>query len=65
MEELMIKTGRAKKDITRALISLEDKIYIRWDNKRLTESIMILQGWEEPEKPIKSNKVNIDYWTQY
>ncbi|MFU1798662.1 hypothetical protein ACM1RC_32810 [Paenibacillus azoreducens] len=65
MEELMIKTGKTKKDITRALINLEDQLYIIWKNKRLVESIRILQGWEQREKSARSTGGNTDYWTQY
>ncbi|MEF3351576.1 hypothetical protein PV403_00140 [Paenibacillus sp. GYB006] len=66
MQELMIKTGKSEKDITETLISLEDKLFIIWDNKRQVESIKLLQGWEqqlrsEPLKPLD----NLDYWTKY
>lgn len=65
MDELMIKTGKTQKDITRALINLEDQLYIIWDNKKLVESIRILQGWEQREKPARPTSGNTDYWTQY
>lgn len=66
MQEWMIKTGKSEKDITETLISLEDKLFIIWDNKRQVESIQLLQGWEqqlrsEPFKPLD----NLDYWTKY
>lgn len=66
MQELMIKSGKSGKDITETLISLEDKLFIIWDNKRQVESIKLLQGWEqqlrsEPFKPLD----NLDYWTKY
>ncbi|GIP45165.1 hypothetical protein J45TS6_36240 [Paenibacillus sp. J45TS6] len=66
MQELMIKTGKSEKDITETLISLEDKLFIIWDNKRQVESVKLLQGWEqqlrsEPFKPLD----NLDYWTKY
>ncbi|MCJ8015200.1 hypothetical protein MUG84_26385 [Paenibacillus sp. KQZ6P-2] len=67
LEELVIKTGRTKQDIKKALISLEDQMYIIWDDKRLVESIKILQGWEHEEEQLKSKPSinNTDYWTQY
>ncbi|MDR6726073.1 hypothetical protein J2W91_004579 [Paenibacillus amylolyticus] len=66
MHELMIKTGRAERDITQTLINLEDKLFIIWDDKRRVESIKLLQGMEQLPKsePIKPNG-NLDYWTNY
>lgn len=66
MQELIVKTGRSEKDITQTLISLEDKLFIIWDDKRQVESIKLLQGWEHQPKsePMKSSD-NLDYWTKY
>lgn len=69
MEELVIKTGKNKQDIKQALINLEDQMYIIWDDKRLVQSIKILNGWEnggtikDERKPNTAS--NTDYWTQY
>lgn len=69
MEELVIKTGKTKKDITQCLINLEDQLFIIWENKKYVETIKIIQGWEndgtvkEERKP--STTSNTDYWTQY
>ncbi|MEC0239430.1 hypothetical protein P4H66_06120 [Paenibacillus dokdonensis] len=69
MEELVIKTGKTKKDITQCLINLEDQLFIIWENKKYVETIKIIQGWEnggtvkEERKPSTTN--NTDYWTQY
>lgn len=65
MKELMIKTGKSQKDITQALIKLEDQMYIIWENKRLVESTKILKGWEETGTAARTTGGNIDYWTQY
>ncbi|MCJ8015318.1 hypothetical protein MUG84_26995 [Paenibacillus sp. KQZ6P-2] len=54
MEELVIKTGRTKQGIKKALISLEDQLYIIWDDKRLVQSIKIVCGWEN-EGTVKEN----------
>lgn len=66
MQELKVKTGRSEEDITQTLISLEDKLFIIWDDKRHVESIKLLQGWEQQPKSetIKSSD-NLDYWTKY
>ncbi|GIP46096.1 hypothetical protein J45TS6_45550 [Paenibacillus sp. J45TS6] len=67
MQELMIKTtGKSEKDITDTLISLEDKLFIIWDDKRQVESIKLLQGWEQQlrSEAFKPSD-NLDYWTKY
>lgn len=67
MEELIIKTGKTRQEIKMALISLEDQMYIIWDEKRLVESIKILQGWEREgeHQKTKPSSGSTDYWTQY
>ena len=70
MQELMVKTGRSAKDITQTLISLEEKLFIIWDNKRQVESIKLLQGWEQekeqqPQSESTKPPKNLDYWTKY
>ncbi|MEC0238935.1 hypothetical protein P4H66_03500 [Paenibacillus dokdonensis] len=69
MEELVIKTGKTKKDITQCLINLEDQLFIIWENKKYVETIKIIQGWENGETVKEERKTsttsNTDYWTQY
>lgn len=66
MNELMIKTGRSKQEITAALLSLEKKGFIEWEDKEFVQTILIIIGWEDDNKKSKStSSSNIDYWTQY
>lgn len=69
MEELIIKTGKTKKDIALCLINLEDQLFIIWENKKYVETIKIIQGWEHggtvKEERKSSTASNTDYWTQY
>jgi len=67
MQELIIKTGRTRQDITGALTALENQGFIVWENKKEVRTVSILKGWEDTVVPERKRPVtgNIDYWTQY
>ncbi|WP_339320789.1 hypothetical protein [Paenibacillus sp. FSL W8-0194] len=66
MRELIIKTGRSRQDIVRALASLENQGFIVWEDKQQTQSVLILKGWEDGYPARKKTATSsLDYWTQY
>lgn len=67
MQELMVKTGKSSAEITESLISLEEQLFIIWDDKKQVETVKILQGWEQVEtKTVPTARSNnLDYWTKY
>lgn len=68
IKELEIKTGQDSKRIKEALLLLEDKNFINWEDKTDTAGIVIIKGWEDDSdipKEFQSSHGTIEYWTEY
>jgi hypothetical protein len=69
IRELETMTGRRKEGLFKTLEELEKKVYIKWEIKPYTQSIVVLEGWDR-DQPVAPRTNTISDrspsdWTQF